>query len=127
MRSDGVSALQINFPYDVNETQVEEKPPVPSTTFGSNVYPGLMKKRIGVYRYNRIPASYYNSIQKYNRILNAQTYQPSTVFVFDCQGTDNLNVSNAEQQPNQLHSTKWQMNNFEFVTTLQKMKSDDIS
>ncbi|TNN16905.1 hypothetical protein EWB00_000049 [Schistosoma japonicum] len=106
-RSDRDSALQINFPYDVNETQVEEKPPVPSTTFGSNVYPGLMKKRIGVYRYNRIPASHYNSIQKYNRILNAQTYQPSTVFVLGCQGTDNLNVSNDEQQPNQEFQSRY--------------------
>ncbi|KAK4475107.1 hypothetical protein MN116_002196 [Schistosoma mekongi] len=101
IRSDRDSALQINFPYDVKETQVEDKPPVPSTTFGSNVYPGLVKKRIGVYRYNRIPASYYNSIQKYNRILNAQTYQPSTVFVLDYQGTDNLNVSHDEYSPNQ--------------------------
>uniref|UniRef100_A0A5K4ELB1 Uncharacterized protein n=1 Tax=Schistosoma mansoni TaxID=6183 RepID=A0A5K4ELB1_SCHMA len=88
MRNDRDSALQINFPYDVNEIQVAEKLPVPSTTFGSNTHPGQTKKRIGVYRYNRIPQSKYNSIQNYNRVFNAQTYQPSTVFVIDCQDTD---------------------------------------
>lgn len=93
MRNDRDSALQINFPYDVNEIQVAEKLPVPSTTFGSNTHPGLAKKRIGIYRFNRILQPQYNSIQNYNRVFNAQTYQPSTVFVIDCQDTDHFKES----------------------------------
>ncbi|CAH8651068.1 unnamed protein product [Schistosoma intercalatum] len=93
MRNDRDSALQINFPYDVNEIQVADKLPVPSTTYGSNTHPGLTKKRIGIYRYNRIPQPQYNSMQNYNRVFNAQTYQPSTVFLIDCQDTDHFKES----------------------------------
>lgn len=93
MRNDRDSALQINFPYDVNEIQVADKLPVPSTTYGSNTHPGLTKKRIGIYRYNRMPQPQYNSMQNYNRVFNAQTYQPSTVFLIDCQDTDHSKES----------------------------------
>ncbi|CAH8563415.1 unnamed protein product [Schistosoma turkestanicum] len=100
MRNDRDSAIQINFPYDVNEIQAVEKLPVPSTTFGSNVPPGPVTKRKGICRYNRIPQSSYNSMQSYNRVFNAHTYQPSTVFVINYHDTDHFKESHDQYPTN---------------------------
>ncbi|CAH8648052.1 unnamed protein product [Heterobilharzia americana] len=84
-KNDRDSALQVNFAYDINETQVVEKPPMPSTTFGSNVYPRPMKRKPGVCRYDRVPPSHCNLPQKYSKGLYGQSYNPTTVFMIDDQ------------------------------------------
>ncbi|GAA50146.1 hypothetical protein CSKR_109421 [Clonorchis sinensis] len=41
------SAIRVHFPYDVGDTECYVKPPVPSVTFGSNVYPVDSRVRNG--------------------------------------------------------------------------------
>ncbi|CAH8873969.1 unnamed protein product [Trichobilharzia szidati] len=90
-RNDRDSALQVNFAYDVNETQIAEKSPIPSTTFGSNAYPRPMNRKAGVCRYNRIPPVYNNSNQKFCKKLNSHMYRTPTVFMIENQAGDRHN------------------------------------
>ncbi|VDQ06576.1 unnamed protein product [Trichobilharzia regenti] len=90
-RNDRDSALQVNFAYDVNETQIAEKSPIPSTTFGSNAYPRPMNRKAGVCRYNRIPPVYNNSNQRFCKKLNNHMYKTPTVFMIEDQAGDRHN------------------------------------